>query len=208
YINIDNEKMSKSRGNFVLTHDLIKQHDPEVIRFLMLSVHYRHPINFSDELLEGAKNSLGRIKTAYDTLGHRRPSSLNLESDTERWLEKINAYRHQFEQEMDDDFNTANAISVLFELTKEANLYLESKQTQVNVIDAFQRTVSDLLGVLGLSAEKEEMLLDDEVEALIQERVEARKSRDFKRADEIRDTLKEKQIILEDTPQGTRWKRG
>lgn len=208
YININNEKMSKSLGNFVLTHELIKHHDPQVIRFLMLSVHYRHPINFSDELLEGAKNSLDRIKTAYDNLKHRRQSSMNLENDTAQWLEKITAVRHQFEQEMDDDFNTANAISVLFELTKEANLYLESKQTDTNVIDAFQHTITDLLEVLGLSAEKEAVLLDDEVEALIQERVEARKNRDFKRADEIRDTLREKQIILEDTPQGTRWKRG
>lgn len=208
YINIENEKMSKSLGNFVLTHDLIQQYDPQVIRFLMLSVHYRHPINFSDELLEGAKNSLERIKTAYDNLEHRRKSSLNLEGNTEEWLEKINALRHQFEREMDDDFNTANAISVLFEITKEANLYLESKQTQVDVIDAFQRAIMDLLRVLGLTVETGEILLDDEVDALIQERVEARKNRDFKRADEIRDTLKGKQIILEDTPQGTRWKRG
>lgn len=208
YINIDNEKMSKSLGNFVLTRELIEQHDPQVIRFFMLSVHYRNPINFSAELLESAKNSLERIKTAYHNLGYRKQTSMNLKQDTDQWLLKINDLRTQFETEMNDDFNTANAISVLFDLTKEANVYLESSQTSTKVIDAFQTTIKDLLGVLGLTVEEEEELLDNEIDALIQERSQARKDRNFKRADEIRETLKAKQIILEDTPQGTRWKRG
>ncbi|MEN1968913.1 cysteine--tRNA ligase [Lentibacillus sp. N15] len=208
YINIDNEKMSKSLGNFVLARELIEQHDPQVIRFFMLSVHYRNPINFSEELLKGAENSLERIKTAYYNLGYRKQTSMNLDADTNRWLEKIDDLKKQFESEMDDDFNTANAISVLFDLTKEANLYLESEQTATNVIDAFQTTIAELLGILGLTLETKEELLDEEIEALIQERIEARKNRDFQHADEIRDTLKQKQIILEDTPQGTRWKRG
>ncbi|MEW9676466.1 cysteine--tRNA ligase [Lentibacillus sp. L22] len=208
YINIDNEKMSKSLGNFVLTRELIEQHDPQVIRFFMLSVHYRNPINFSAELLESAKNSLERIKTAYHNLGYRKQTSMNLKQDTDQWLLKINDLRKQFETEMNDDFNTANAISVLFDLTKEANVYLESSQTSTMVIDAFQTTIKDLLGVLGLTIEEEEELLDNEIDALIQERSQARLDRNFKRADEIRETLKAKQIILEDTPQGTRWKRG
>src|SRR5699024_6894474 len=126
YINIDNEKMSKSLGNFVLTRDLIKGHDPQEIRFYLLSVHYGNPNNFTEELLESAANSLDRIQTAYMNLEHRKHSSMNLDSGESAWLEKIASYKEEFEQAMDDDFNTANAISVLFELTKEANVYLES----------------------------------------------------------------------------------
>ncbi|PAV27922.1 cysteine--tRNA ligase [Virgibacillus profundi] len=208
YINIDNEKMSKSLGNFVLTRDLIEQHDPQVLRFFMLSVHYRNPINFTEELLEGAHNSLDRIKTAYSNLEHRKESSLNLEKDTNKWLEKVNAFKQQFEKEMDDDFNTANAISVLFDLTKEANVYLQSNQTSSNVIEAFQEAITTLLSVLGITLQEDSVLLDEEIEALIEERNEARSARNFARADEIRDMLKEKNIILEDTAQGIRWKRG
>lgn len=208
YINIDNEKMSKSLGNFVLARDLIEQHDPQVLRFFMLSVHYRNPINFTDELLESAKNSLDRIKTAYHNLEHRKKASLNLIEDNDEWLEKINQAITDFEKEMDDDFNTANAITVLFNLAKEANVYVEREQTHTHVIDAFQETIKKLLGVLGIEIETEAELLDEEIEALIEERNEARKNKDFKRADEIRDLLKEKSIILEDTPQGVRWKRG
>ncbi|HLR65873.1 cysteine--tRNA ligase [Virgibacillus alimentarius] len=208
YINIDNEKMSKSLGNFVLTRELIEQHDPQVIRFFMLSVHYRNPINFTEELLESAKHSLERIKTAYSNLEHRKKSSLNLDEEADQWLEKVKSLADQFKAEMDDDFNTANAISVLFELTKEANRYLESKQTSTKVIQAFQDTILAILGVLGIDIKQEEEMLDEEIESLIQERTEARKNRDFERADKIRDTLKEKNIILEDTAQGVRWKRG
>ncbi|MFD1038195.1 cysteine--tRNA ligase [Virgibacillus byunsanensis] len=208
YINIDNEKMSKSLGNFVLTRDLIEKHDPHVIRFFMLSVHYRNPINFTEELLDSAKISLDRIKTAYHNLEHRKQTSMNLEKDVDKWLEKVEGFTKQFEAEMDDDFNTANAISVLFDLTKEANLYLQSKQTSTKVIESFQQTILDLLGVLGIELQNEKELLDEEIETLIQERIDARKNRDFNRADEIRDELKEKNILLEDTPQGTRWKRG
>ncbi|QKY70924.1 cysteine--tRNA ligase [Lentibacillus sp. CBA3610] len=207
YINIDNEKMSKSLGNFVLTKDIIAMHDPQVIRFFMLSVHYRNPINFTEELLQGAKNSLDRIKNAYMNLEHRKKASMNLERTSEEWLETINELKRQFEDAMDDDLNTANAISVLFELTKEANRYLEEKQTSTQVIESFQESIDSILNVLGIQIEQEEELLDEEIEDLIRERVEARKNRNFNRADEIRDRLKEKKIILEDTPQGTRWKR-
>ncbi|HLR09194.1 MAG TPA: cysteine--tRNA ligase [Bacillota bacterium] len=207
YININDEKMSKSLGNFILTRDLIKQHDPEAVRFFMLSVHYRHPINFTDELLEGAKNSLERIRTAYFNLEHRKQASMNLARDTDEWLAKIDGFRRAFEAEMDDDFNTANAIAVLFDVTKEANLYLQSRQTSRKVIEAFQSLIKTSLDVLGIHVEVEEELLDAEIEALIEERDEARKNRDFAKADEIRDRLKEKNIILEDTPQGVRWKR-
>ncbi|MYL47043.1 cysteine--tRNA ligase [Virgibacillus halodenitrificans] len=210
YINIENEKMSKSLGNFVLTRDLINQYNPQVLRFFMLSVHYRHPINFSAELLESAENSLERIKTAYSNLEHRKNSSMDLVSNQkqEDWLNKIEELRKRFEEEMDDDFNTANAISVIFDITKEANVYLQESQTSTKIIEAFQESIRDLMNVLGVTVEEEADLLDEDIEALIAERNEARKTRDFARADEIRDMLKEKGIMLEDTAQGVRWRRG
>ncbi|HLR41257.1 MAG TPA: DALR domain-containing protein, partial [Virgibacillus sp.] len=138
---------------------------------------------------------------------HRKQASLNLDQDANEWLEKVQSFNDRFEAEMDDDFNTANAIAVLFDLTKEANLYLQSKQTSTNVIQAFQDTMLTFFNVLGIELEQEKELLDEEIEALIQERTEARKNRNFARADEIRDLLKDKDIILEDTAQGIRWKR-
>jgi cysteinyl-tRNA synthetase len=208
YINVDNEKMSKSLGNFVLTRDLINEHNPEAVRFFMLSVHYRNPINFTEELLESAKISLDRIKTAYYNLEHRKQTSMDLVNDQEEWLKKINDYTNAFEKEMEDDFNTANAITVLFELAKEANIYVEKEQTELAVIEAFQNKIRDLLKILGIEITAQQALLDEEIEALIEERNEARKNKDYGRADEIRDLLKERSIILEDTAQGVRWKRG
>jgi cysteinyl-tRNA synthetase len=208
YINIDNEKMSKSLGNFVLTRDLLAKHDPNVIRFFMLSVHYRNPINFSEELLESAKNSLERVLTAYQNLDHRKSSSTNLDRNEQEWLTKVDDFKKRFEAEMDDDFNTANAVSVLFDLTKEANVYLNQDHTSEQVINHFQQMMQAFLDVLGVTISTDDSLLDEEIEALIEERNEARKTRNFARADEIRDLLKEQNIILEDTPQGVRWKRG
>ncbi|WP_226585822.1 cysteine--tRNA ligase [Halobacillus litoralis] len=207
YINIDNEKMSKSLGNFILAHDLVKKHDPQVIRFFMLSVQYRHPINFSDELLKGAKSSFDRIKNAYENIQHRKTTSMNLQEDLS-WIEKVEKLKEQFIKEMDDDFNTANAISVLFDLTKTANLYLQEEQTHEKVLRAFEEAFEELAGVLGIVLSSQEELLDEEIDALLEERKQARKNRDFERADQIRDELKDRNIILEDTSQGTRWKRG
>ncbi|RDU34888.1 cysteine--tRNA ligase [Neobacillus piezotolerans] len=207
YINIDNEKMSKSLGNFVLVHDIIKKHDPQVLRFFMLSVHYRNPINYSEELLENTKAALERLKTSYQNLKHRREASTGLTDDNGHWLQQIDGFREQFIKEMDDDFNTANAVSVLFDLSKLANQYLMEKTTAVEVIDRFTNEFEVLFEVLGLKLGDEE-LLDEEIEALIEKRNQARKDRNFKLSDEIRDQLKDMDIILEDTPQGTRWKRG
>jgi cysteinyl-tRNA synthetase len=207
YINIDNEKMSKSLGNFVLVHDIIKAHDPEVIRFFMLSVHYRNPINYSNELLENTKSALERLKTSYQNLKHRKEASTNLTENNQEWFDKIKALHEDFIREMDDDINTANGISILFELSKQANYYLLEKNTATEVIDAFTSEFEQLFSVLGLSLENQE-LLDEEIEALIEQRIQARKDRNFKLSDEIRDRLKELNIILEDTQQGTRWKRG
>lgn len=207
YMNIDNEKMSKSLGNFVLTKDLIEQYDPMMLRFFMLSVHYRNPINFTSELLQSAENSFERLKTAYANLQHRKQTSANLGTDQEKWLSIIAENEAQFQEAMNDDFNTANAITVLFDLAKEANVYLEENQTDIQVLEKFSQQLKGLLEVLGIQIEAEE-LLDDEIDKLIAERNEARKEKDFARADEIRDLLKEKKIILEDTAQGVRWRRG
>lgn len=208
YINIDNEKMSKSLGNFVLVNDIRKQIDPQVLRFFMLSVHYRNPINFAQDLVEAAKNGLERIRTAYANVAHRLASATNLATGDDAWLEKIATAKAQFEEAMNDDFNTANAISVLFELAKQANMYLTESNTNEAVLKAFLEAFEVLGDVLGIELKQEQELLDEEIEALLEERVQARKNRDFARSDEIRDQLQAMNIILEDTRQGTRWKRG
>lgn len=208
YINIDNEKMSKSLGNFVLVHDILKQLDAQVLRFFMLSVHYRHPINYSQSLVEDAEAGLERIRTAYFNVKHRLSVSADLGDHSDSWQEKIEDIKKDFIEAMDDDFNTAKGISSLFDLAKLANMYLLEKQTAHSVLQAFIRLFEELSGVLGLPFKQAEDLLDEDIDALLEERVEARKNRNFARADEIRDLLKEKNIILEDTAQGTRWKRG
>ncbi|MCM3444025.1 cysteine--tRNA ligase [Metabacillus halosaccharovorans] len=206
YININNEKMSKSLGNFVLVHDIIKEIDPQIVRFFMLSVHYRHPINFSQELLESTENAFERLTTSYGNLKHRKNSSNNLTENDQEWLDKINSYKEQFIKEMDDDFNTANAISVLFDLSKQANYYMQELNTSEEVIQAFLDQFDMLGNVLGVTFSSTD-LLDEEIELMIEQRIQARKDRNFALADEIRDKLKDLNIILEDTPQGTRWKR-
>jgi cysteinyl-tRNA synthetase len=207
YINIDNEKMSKSLGNFVLVHDLVKNQDPQVIRFFMLAVHYRNPINFSQELLETAETGWNRIRNSYDNLKHRLTVTADLAEDVKKWETIIDEKRARFVEEMNDDFNTANAISVLFDLSKEANVYLLEKNTSKAVINSFIQLFDELSGVLGLTLNKESELLDEEIEALIEERNQARKEKNFARADEIRELLKDQNILLEDTSQGVRWKR-
>ena len=208
YINIDNEKMSKSLGNFVLVNDIRKQIDPQVLRFFMLSVHYRHPINFAQDLVEAAKNGLERIRTAYANVQHRLTATANLAEEKDVWLTQVAEQKTLFEEAMNDDFNTANAISVLFELARLANIYLQEANTSEEVLHAFINTMDAISEVLGITLAKEVELLDEEIEALLAERVEARKNRDFARSDEIRDYLLSLNIILEDTRQGTRWKRG
>ena len=208
YINIDNEKMSKSLNNFVLVNDIRKQIDPKVLRFFILSVHYRHPVNFSQDLVENAANGLDRILTAYNNVKHRLESSANLGDQSDIWNHKIEACKNEFIEAMDDDFNTANGIAGIFELAKLANVYLLEKNTEENVLNHFIDTFESLMGVLGITLGEAEELLDEDVEKLIQERLEARLNRDFVRADAIRDELKDKGILLEDTAQGMRWRRG
>ncbi|MFC5713771.1 cysteine--tRNA ligase [Thalassorhabdus alkalitolerans] len=207
YIKVDNEKMSKSLGNFVLVHDIIKEHPADVVRFFMLQAHYRTPINFSSELLESAKSSLDRIKSTVSNLEHRLEESADA-GDEEEWLKLIDQHKKTFIKEMDDDFNSANGIAVLFDIVKEANRCMQAEHSSKKVLSAFIGIIKEIGDILGLTVEEEKEILDEEIEALIQKRIQARKNRDFTLADKIRDDLKEQGIILEDTPQGTRWKRG
>lgn len=208
YINIDNEKMSKSLGNFILVNDIRRQIDPQVLRFFMLSVHYRNPINFAQDLVEAAKNGLDRIRTSYTNVEHRLTSSASLGDNSEQWLEKIGQIKVDFENAMNDDFNTANAVSALFELSHIANVYLNEANTDKEVLQAILTMFDTIGNVLGIHIKVEAGLLDEEIEALIEERNQARKNRDFARSDEIRDRLPGMDIVLEDTRQGTRRKRG
>lgn len=208
YINIDNEKMSKSLGNFILVHDIIQQIDPQVLRFFILSVHYRNPINFAQDLVEAAANGLDRIRTTHQNLKHRLTAATDLVEVNAVEMKIIEDARNYFIESMDDDFNTANAISALFTISTAANKYLNEATTNTEVLVAYQTALEELTAVLGVQLAKVEELLDAEVDALIEERQQARKDRNFDRSDEIRDILKAQNIILEDTRQGVRWKRG
>lgn len=203
YITIDNEKMSKSKGNFFTVRDILKSYGGEVIRFFLLSGHYRNPINFSDSLMEQAKNGLARMQNAKSNLKHLiQTCDGNMTDAEKKVLEGFDQYRQAFIQAMDDDLNTADAISAVFELITAINTAVKdgaSKEFAQKALD----TLMELTTVLGLlQQDGEEAPVDDEIQALVDERQEARKNKNFARADEIRDLLKERGITLKDTPQG------
>lgn len=207
YINIDNTKMSKSLGNFILVHDIIKEANPNVLRYFMISVHYRNPINYNRELVEAAGNSLERIQSSYQQATERVNNAVSDEVD-DKMIQIIDDNIRNFEKHMDDDFNTANAITAWHDLTTELNKYLRREATNQEVLTRFIEAFESYSEVLGVLLVEEELLLDTEVEALITEREEARRNKDFTRADEIRDDLKAQGIALEDTKDGVRFKRG
>lgn len=208
FLNIDNRKMSKSLGNFFTVREIGEKYDLQVLRFFMLSAHYRSPLNFSQEIMESSKNALERIVTAVTNLKHLSESaqSVNLSEEEQALLKEMGVYRQKFEEAMDDDLNTADAVSAVFELVKFANTNAGEKSSK-EFVEKLKEEIVSLSDILGLLVDKKEESLDDEIEKLIAERQAARKARDFKRADEIRDQLLSQGIILEDTREGVKWKR-
>ena len=206
FLNIDNRKMSKSLGNFFTVRDISEKYDLQVLRFFMLSAHYRSPLNFSADLMESSKNGLERILTAVDKL-----KSLEASTKTEGLLEKedknqVNALVEKYEAAMDDDFNTADAISAIFELVKVSNSTTD-EESSLEYVTLLKNTIEKLCDILGIITEKEEVILAEEIEAMIAARQQARKDKDFALADEIRGKLLNQGIVLEDTREGVKWKR-
>lgn len=208
FLNIDNRKMSKSLGNFFTVREIGEKYDLQVLRFFMLNAHYRSPLNFSAELMEASKNSLERIITCVEQLKHLLETAEKTEmTEAEKALEtEVLEYVKKYENSMEDDFNTADAIAAIFELVKFANTKADENSTSAFVQYLFD-TIVHLSDVLGLIVNKEAEILDEEIEKLIEERQMARKEKNFKRADEIRDELAAMGIILKDTREGVQWKR-
>ena len=208
FLNIDNRMMSKSLGNFRTVREISEQYDLQVLRFFMLSAHYRSPLNFSAELMEASKNGLERILNATDNLKHLIASvaAEEMSAEEKEAFSKTDAYVEEFEKAMDDDFNTADAIAAIFELVKYANTTATAESSKEYLRGLLDRIVK-LGDVLGLILDKKEELLDADIEKLIEERQAARKAKDFARADAIRDELLEKGIILKDTREGVQWKK-
>ena len=208
FLNIDNKKMSKSLGNFFTVREIADKYDLQVLRFFMLSAHYRSPLNFSAELMEASKNGLERIVNGVDHLKHLLGSAQEKEwtEEEKKNIEEMNGLAVKFDEAMDDDFNTADAVSAIFEIIKLANT-TASSDSAASYLQTLKDKVVELSDILGLIVEKEEEMLDQEIEEMIAARQAARKARDFQKADEIRNTLLEKGIILEDTREGVKWKR-
>ena len=207
FLNIDNRKMSKSLGNFRTVREIAKQYDLQVLRFFMLNAHYRSPLNFSADLMESSKNALERIVEAAGRLKDRRDADQREMTDGEKeLLSAADGFAVKFEEAMDDDFNTADALAAVFELVKFANTKVNEEST-----GAFAGYLLDIIvrlcDVLGLIVLKKEEVLDEDIEALIEERQAARKAKDFAHADEIRAKLLDMGIELKDTREGVKWKR-
>lgn len=208
FLNIDNKKMSKSLGNFFTVRDIAKNYDLQVLRFFMLSAHYRSQLNFSADLMEAAKNALERILTAAERMqGFVASASKEVLTEEETRLSaEVKTYIDKFEAAMEDDFNTADAISALFELVKFANTNVNAESSAAFVKEVYA-AFTLMADVLGIILEQKKEVLDEEVEAMIQARQDARKAKDFAKADEIRNQLLEMGIVLEDTREGVKWKR-
>ncbi len=207
FLNIDNKKMSKSLGNFFTVREVGEEYDLQVLRFFMLSAHYRSPLNFSRDLMTAAKNGLERIVTCTTALKDRLEKAEGAATEDEKKLmEKLSSYTAKFDEAMDDDFNSADAISVIFELVKFSNTHVNENSSK-EFTEAVFTELQTLSDIMGLIVVKEEEILDADIEALIQERQAARKAKNFTRADEIRDQLLAQGIVLKDTREGVKWTR-
>ena len=208
FLNIDNKKMSKSLGNFFTVRDISEKYDLQVLRFFMLSAHYRSPLNFSAELMEAAKNGYERIVTSVDNLKYllENAKTQELSDNEEKLLEEAKGFVVKFDEAMDDDFNTADALAAIFELVKFVNTNVGEASSRA-FLQELKDEVVMLSDICGLIVDKEEEILDSDIEQLIEERQAARKAKNFARADEIRDELLAKGIVLEDTREGVKWKR-
>nr|WP_330399057.1 cysteine--tRNA ligase [Lachnoclostridium sp. An76] len=208
FLNIDNRKMSKSLGNFFTVREISEKYDLQVLRFFMLSAHYRSPLNFSAELMEAAKNGLERILTAAENLrflsGNAGDGAMTEEE--KELFSRTEEYVADFERAMDDDFNTADAIAAVFDLVKYINTTADGSRSR-EYLDSLYARLQTLTDVLGIIVDKEEEMLDADIEAMIEKRQAARKERNFALADQIRDELLAKGIILEDTREGVKWKK-
>lgn len=210
FINIDNEKMSKSKGNFFTLREIVKEFPYDVVRFFIISGHYRSPINFSRELVQSAGNGLERIKNCYKSVSFilKNASDNEMTEDEKKLVSESDNFRKMFENAMDDDFNTADAVTAIFEIVKFANVNINENSSK-NFIEAILNEMLSLCDILGIKFEETEKDSEsEEIEALIEERQTARKNKDWTKADKIRDDLKARGIILEDTPSGIRWSRG
>ncbi len=208
FLNVDNKKMSKSDGNFFTVREISEKYSLQVLRFFMLSAHYRSPVNFSRDLMEASKNGLERILTAVYNLEHLLETAKDREltGEEKNILVEADGLNEKFDAAMDDDFNTADAIAVIFEIVKAANSKITSGNSKELIQKVLDR-ITKLSDILGIQVKKKEELLDEEIDQLIQDRQNARKNKDFTKADEIRNLLLEKGILLEDTREGVRWKR-
>lgn len=208
FLNIENKKMSKSLGNFFTVRDISEKYDLQVLRFFMLSAHYRSPLNFSADLMEAAKNGFNRILTAVSNLQYHMANtkSETMNEEEKTLLKEAEEYIAKFDEAMDDDFNTADAISVIFELVKFSNTCVDENRSKEFLLNMLEE-IKELSGICGFIVEKKSEMLDGEIDQLIEDRQTARKEKNFARADEIRDQLLNMGIVLEDTREGVKWKR-
>lgn len=202
----EDQKMSKSLGNFITVHEMIQTVDPQVLRFFMATTQYRRPIRYSETTMKEAATNLQRLKNTFENLKFRLDIAEEVLDTDATFLAEIDQMKQRFIEEMDDDFNAANGITVVYELAKWLNTYLENTTVSRTVLTKGEELFTQWLSIFGILFTADE-LLDEDIEQLIEERTQARKNRDFVRSDEIRDLLKEKGILLDDTPQGTRWRR-